>query len=140
MRKFLIVTLISIIIGAVLTCLFLYWKKLKAWFKQSENNNIAYDDIEGIVNNNDIVVYTIDILTIKVITDWFYEWETKNEADYDDVGFAFKEKFEKGDIKVIQGVFNKNSGIVKDARRIEAMDVDDDTRLRLGKEKLTIFC
>ena len=86
-----------------------------------------------------IVVYTIVLLTIDVIVDWFEEWHTENEVDYDDVGFAIKESLESGDVRVVQGVFNKNSGTIKKARRIKAEDIDDDTRYRLGDEKLTIF-
>lgn len=86
-----------------------------------------------------IVVYTVVLLTIDVIIDYFENWHTENEVDYDDVGFAIKESLESGDVRVVQGVFNKNSGTIKDARRIKAEDIDDDTRIRLGEEKLTIF-
>ncbi len=86
-----------------------------------------------------IVVYTVVLLTIDVIIDYFENWHTENEVDYDDVGFAIKESLESGDVRVVQGVFNKNSGTIKDARRIKAEDIDEDTRIRLGEEKLTIF-
>ena len=86
-----------------------------------------------------IYVVSIVLLTIDFIADWFEEWHLENEVDYDDVGFAIKESLESGDVKVVQGVFNKNTGTVKGARRIEAEDVDRNTRIQLGKEKLTIF-
>lgn len=86
-----------------------------------------------------LAVYVISVLTIGYLTEWFDNYLSENTVDFDDVGFAIKESLEQGDVKVIQGVFNKNSGIVKDARRIEAKDIDKDTKIRLGKEKLTIF-
>lgn len=86
-----------------------------------------------------LAVYVIAVLTIDYLTEWFDNYQSSNTVDFDDVGFTIKESLKKGDVKVIQGVFNKNSGTVKDARRIEAENVDKNTRIQLGKEKLTIF-
>ncbi len=86
-----------------------------------------------------IALYVVAYLTLDYLTEWFDNYTANNQVDYDDVGFALKESIESGDVRVVQGVFNKNSGTIKDARRIKAEDIDDDTRYRLGDEKLTIF-
>ena len=86
-----------------------------------------------------IVVYTIVLLTFDVITSWFEKWHTENEVDKDDVGFAIRESIKSNDVRVVQGVFNKKTGKVKNAIRIQAEQIDKDAKMRLGKEKLTIY-
>ena len=74
------------------------------------------------------------------IVNWFQNWINGHQSvDKDAVGFTLREIYEKGEYKVVQGVFNKSSGKVEDARRIEADDLDSETRKQCFEEKLTIF-
>ena len=137
MSKSLLYTIVGLL-GASLICLFFYRKKRIDWVKNIfEKKRIDFDRVIALLRDKSDC--SSDLLTIKFLTDWFYEWNTKNEADNDDVGFVLKESLEFGDVRVIQGVFNKTSGIIKEARRIYAKDIDDETKQLLGKEELTIF-
>lgn len=75
------------------------------------------------------------------IVNWFQNWINGHQSvDKDAVGFTVREAIKKGEYKVVQGVFNTSSGKVEDARRIEAEDLDAETRKQcFGKEKLIIF-
>ncbi len=48
---------------------------------------------------------------------------------------VIKERLKKDDLKLIQGVFNKNSAVIKEASRKETEDIDKDIEKSLEKEK-----
>ncbi len=81
------------------------------------------------------------LLHWREIVNWFQNWINGHQSvDKDAVGFTLREIVKRGEYKVVQGVFNTSSGKVVDARRIEAEDVDSETRKQcFGEEKLTIF-
>ena len=82
-----------------------------------------------------------DILRWRDIIEWFVNW-SKSHPDVtgDIVGFTFYEKAQDGEYVLVQGIFNKTSNNVEEARRIRANKVDDEVKSNcFGKEKVTIF-
>ena len=77
----------------------------------------------------------------KQIINWFQHWISGHqEVDKDAIGFTIREAIENGEYNIVQGVFNKATSQVEDARRIKAGQVDRQTREQcLGKERVTIF-
>ena len=74
------------------------------------------------------------------IVNWFQNWLNSHQSvDKDAVGFTMREAIKKGDFKVIQGVFNRSTGEVVDARRIEAENLDSETRQNCFTKKVTLF-
>ena len=86
-----------------------------------------------------VVVFVL--LHWREIINWFEKWMNRHEnVDKDAVGFTIREAIEKGKCKMVQGVFNKRTNKVEDARRIEAENVDAQTRETcLTGERVTIF-
>lgn len=87
-----------------------------------------------------VVVHYV-LLHWKEIVGWFNKWMSKHEnVDKDAVGFTLREAMKNGEYNVVQGVFNKSSNSVEDARRITAEDLDEQTKEQcFGKEKVTLF-
>lgn len=81
------------------------------------------------------------LLHWKEIIGWFNKWKNNHEeVDKDAVGFTLREAIKNGEYNIVQGVFNKSSNTVEDARRIEAEELDNETKQQCwGKEKVTIF-
>ena len=86
-------------------------------------------------------VVTYVILHWKQVMGWFEKWIAKHEnVDKDAIGFTIQEAIENGKYNVVQGVFNKSTNTVEDARRIEAEKLDRQTREKcFSKEKVTLF-
>lgn len=69
------------------------------------------------------------------IVDWFRNFTYQNPIDYDNCGVLLKEQISGGNYNLIQGVFNRRTNQYLEARRIEASQLDDDTkRFMYGKE------
>ncbi len=70
------------------------------------------------------------------IVDWFMGRQKLVEKDKAHVAFVVKEKMNSGKFTVVQGIFNKNTEKVVDARKIEAEELDSKLE---SCEELTIF-
>ncbi|MBQ7695548.1 MAG: hypothetical protein IJT50_10535 [Lentisphaeria bacterium] len=74
------------------------------------------------------------------IVNWFQNWINGHQSvDKDAVGFTVATAIEKNDFKLVQGVFNKSTGKVEDAREIQAENLDAETRRQCLEKKVTIF-
>ncbi len=69
------------------------------------------------------------------IVDWFSNFIYQHAVDLDNCGVLLKEQIAGGNYNLIQGVFNRRTNQYLEARRIEANQLDDDTKsVMLGKE------
>lgn len=74
------------------------------------------------------------------IVGWFQKWLNKSEnVDKDAIGFTIKEAMENGNYRTVQGIFNKKTNEVEDARRVQAEQLDEETRKQCFQEKVTLF-
>lgn len=75
------------------------------------------------------------------ILNWFNNWINSHQnVDKDAIGFTIREAIGKGQYRTVQGVFNKSTNTVEDARRIKADNVDAAVKEQcFGKEKVTLF-
>ena len=80
------------------------------------------------------------ILHWRVIVGWFQKWLNRHEnVDKDAIGFTISESAEAGNYILVQGIFNKESNSVEEARRITAEDVEEEVKHNCFREKLTLF-
>ena len=72
---------------------------------------------------------------------WFKNWLSLHPAeDENSVGFTIQETVKDVKYALVQGVFNKTTNQIEDARRIHADEVDAEVKEQcFGKEKITIF-
>ena len=82
-----------------------------------------------------------DVLHWRDIIEWFTTWQSSHQNLKDElVGFTINETKENDKYVLVQGVFNKSTGKVEEARRIQADDVDAEVKEQcFGKAKVTIF-
>lgn len=78
------------------------------------------------------------------IIEWFSSWiEAHKDTEENFVGFTIAEEKKQGKdgvYRLVQGVFNKTTNKVEEARRIEAKEVDEETLKNcFTGEKVTIF-
>ena len=80
------------------------------------------------------------ILHWHVIVGWFQQWLSRHEnVDKDAIGFTIREAMADGNYRTVQGIFNKSTNEVEDARRIKAEQVDAETGEQCFREKVTLF-
>ena len=87
-----------------------------------------------------VVVHFI-LLHWQDIINWFQKWINGHQnVDKDAIGFTIQEAIKDGKYNQVQGIFNKSTNTVEDARRITADNIDQQTRAQcFGKEKVTLF-
>ena len=75
------------------------------------------------------------------LVNWFKNWLSLHPAeDENRVGFTIQETVKDVKYALVQGVFNKSTNQIEDARRIHADEVDAEVKEQcFGKEKITIF-
>ena len=80
------------------------------------------------------------ILHWREIVGWFQKWLNRHEnVDKDAIGFTIREAMADGNFRTVQGIFNKSTNEVEDARRIKAEQVDAETGEQCFREKVTLF-
>lgn len=80
------------------------------------------------------------ILHWREIVGWFQKWLNRHEnVDKDAIGFTIREAMQNGNYRTVQGIFNKSTNEVEDARRINAEQVDSETAEQCFREKVTLF-
>ena len=85
-------------------------------------------------------VITFIILHWREIVGWFQKWLNRHEnVDKDAIGFTIREAMANGNYRTVQGIFNKQTNDVEDARRINAEQLDAETREQCFREKVTLF-
>ena len=122
--------------------LFRFIYKLKRFFGKSASNTVVtlQDCIEKALKKCLPDNAVVNILHWRDIIEWFQEWmnETEN-VNKDAIGFTISESAEAGNYILVQGVFNKESNCVEDARRITAEEVDDEIKHNCFRKKVTLF-
>ncbi|MBQ7695549.1 MAG: hypothetical protein IJT50_10540 [Lentisphaeria bacterium] len=75
------------------------------------------------------------------LVNWFKNWLSLHPAeDENSIGFTIQETVKDVKYALVQGVFNKSTNQIEDARRIHADEVDAEVKEQcFGKEKITIF-
>ena len=75
------------------------------------------------------------------LMNWFKNWLSLHPAeDENSVGFTIQETVKDVKYALVQGVFNKSTNQIEDARRIQADEVDAKVKDQcFGKEKVIIF-
>ncbi|MGB3976770.1 MAG: hypothetical protein WBM02_12455 [bacterium] len=66
-----------------------------------------------------LYIYICVFITVLVVADLFNKWKLKNSVNKDDIGFLINEGINNGKYQTVSGVFNKSTGQVKDAWRIQ---------------------
>lgn len=84
-------------------------------------------------------VVTLAIVYWDNIIKWFEERNDLVMEDKDNIAFTLQDKIAKGEYKTVQGVFNKKSNTIKDARVMESKDVDEKLKNAHKKDKLVIY-
>ena len=85
-------------------------------------------------------VITFIILHWREIVGWFQKWLNRHEnVDKDAIVFTIREAMANGNYRTVQGIFNKQTNDVEDARRINAEQLDAETREQCFREKVTLF-
>ena len=81
------------------------------------------------------------LLQWQEIVNWFQNWINDHQnVEKDAVGFTIQETVENVKYALVQGVFNKSTNKIEDARRIHADEVDEQVKKQcFGKEKITLF-
>ena len=75
------------------------------------------------------------------LMNWFKNWLSLHPAvGENSVGFTIQEAAKDGKYVLVQGIFNKSTSKVEEARRIQADEVDAKVKDQcFGKEKVIIF-
>ena len=119
-----------------------FFHKLKSCFCKSVSNTVVtlQNCIEKALKKCLPGNAVVNILHWRDIIEWFQEWmnETEN-VNKDAIGFTISESAEAGNYILVQGVFNKESNCVEDARRITAEEVDDEIKHNCFRKKVTLF-
>ncbi len=122
--------------------LFRFIYKLKRFFgKAASNTAVSLQDcIAKVLKERVPASIVINILHWRDIIEWFQQCLNKQEnVDKDTIGFTIMESAESGNYTIVQGIFNKESSSVEDARRITAEKVDEEVKHNCFKEKVTLF-
>lgn len=69
-------------------------------------------------------IYVV-FLTFAEIVNWFDSRRNLSTVDRDRLGFTLQDMLNNGDYRTVQGVFNKTSETVEDARTVTSNQVDD---------------
>jgi hypothetical protein len=83
-----------------------------------------------------VIVVTI---TFSYVVEWFLNKQTLVQSDTNNVAFTLKQKINDGELKTIQGIFNKTSEKVIEGRVIKSKNMDKDFLLRHENEDLIIY-
>ncbi len=73
------------------------------------------------------------------IVSWFQERTDVVNSNADNIAFTLKEKMTSGECVFVQGIFNKKTEQVKDVRRIESKEVDEELRSIHEAKTLAIY-
>src|SRR5437763_486848 len=71
-----------------------------------------------------VTLLVIDILRWPAVVDWFQRRTYLTQADCANVGFTLMQHQQSGNYKTVQGVFNKRSNQVLEARQVESRQID----------------
>lgn len=88
-----------------------------------------------------IAVIVLVEITFEKVIEWFEDFfrlrtsEAANKA----IAFTIQEAINKGEVKYIQGVFNKSTNTVESARRLESKQVDKQLESYHSDKKLVIY-
>ena len=82
-----------------------------------------------------LTLVVIAILKWDVIVNWFQHRAHLKQVDLNNVGFTLMTHQLAGNFRTIQGVFNKRTYRVAEARQIDSQQIDPDlTNVHAGKE------
>ena len=75
------------------------------------------------------------------LVNWFKNWLSLHPVENENcVGFTIQETVKDAKYALVQGIFNKSTSRVEEARQIHADEVDEQVKEQcFGKEKITIF-
>ena len=121
---------------------FYFFRKLKSCFCKSVSNTaVTLQDCIGKALKKCLPGNTVvSFLHWRDIIEWFQKWLNLHEnVDKDAIGFTISESAEAGNYILVQGIFNKESNSVEEARRITAEDVEEEVKHNCFREKLTLF-
>jgi len=86
-----------------------------------------------------LTVIAIIILTIAEVFSWFRSKSALVTSDKNNVPFTLMDKLSSGDYGVIQGVFNKDTEKVLDARKYKAEQLDEQLKQAHRANPLVIY-
>ena len=85
-----------------------------------------------------VVTYVVTRYWDHIIS-WFQDHAEIVNADANNIAFTLKEKMASGECAFVQGIFNKKSEKVEDARRIKSEQVDEELRNIHQAKTLAIY-
>ena len=86
-----------------------------------------------------ITVIRLFRLAFNFIINWFREREKIKNADKNNIAFTIQEKMKNKQYKTVQGVFNKRTNEVVDAREIYSNEVDEQMEKNHRGNELVVY-
>ncbi|QMW05438.1 hypothetical protein [Spirosoma foliorum] len=86
-----------------------------------------------------VSVVIVLILTFLEIVDWFTDRNDLKLEDEDNIAFTLQEKLETGDYKTVQGIFNKRTNTLKDARKVQSNKIDKELKSLHKDNEIVIY-
>ena len=82
-----------------------------------------------------LTLIVIAILKWNVIVEWFQHRSHLKQVDLNNVGFTLMQYQLAGNYRTVQGVFNKRTNQVHEARQIDSQKIDGDVmNIHAGKD------
>lgn len=82
------------------------------------------------------IVIELIVLTIEWLTEQFQKLRTGNK---DEVGFTIRQAIEKGEVEIIQGVFNKETNKIVAAQKIKSQQLDATLKEAHNRSQVIVY-
>ena len=86
-----------------------------------------------------LAVLAIVVLTFAEVVSWFTQRNDIYEQDEDHIAFTLKQKLDAGEFETVQGIFNKRTSKMAEARKVKSSKYDSKLNEKHKKSELVIW-
>jgi hypothetical protein len=84
-------------------------------------------------------IITIIILTLAEVLSWFTTRNDLYYSDEDHIAFTLQQKLQTGQYETVQGIFNKRTTKMAEARKVKSDQYDEGLAARHKKAELVVY-
>jgi hypothetical protein len=86
-----------------------------------------------------LVAVFVALLNWEKVIDWFKGRTQLKVSDKDNIAFTIQEKLKDGKYETVQGIFNKSTNELLDAKKYKSEEIDDQLAKVHRREKLVFY-
>jgi len=86
-----------------------------------------------------VTIVIVILLKWDDIVNWFRSRQTLKESDKANIAFTLQERLKNGDYKTIEGIFNKRTEKILDAKQVQSKNIDDKLKKAHQDKELVLY-